>query len=69
MAVARIHPSAIVEPGVELGAGTAVWDNVHIRGPATIGRDCIIGEKTYVAYGVDFPRGHRRFSRLPPLRA
>jgi UDP-2-acetamido-3-amino-2,3-dideoxy-glucuronate N-acetyltransferase len=52
MAVARIHSSAIVEPGVELGAGTAVWDNVHIRGPATIGRDCIIGEKTYVAYGV-----------------
>lgn len=29
-----------------------MWDNVHIRGPATIGRDCIIGEKTYVAYGV-----------------
>jgi acetyltransferase-like isoleucine patch superfamily enzyme len=48
----RIHPTALVEPGVELGEGTSVWDNVHIRGPAEIGHDCIIGEKTYVAYGV-----------------
>ena len=48
----RIHATALVEPGVELGEGTSVWDNVHIRGPATIGHDCIVGEKTYVAYGV-----------------
>lgn len=48
----RIHPTAIVEDGVVIGPGTAIWDNVHVRGPATIGRDCIIGEKTYVAYGV-----------------
>lgn len=48
----RIHETALVEPGVELGEGTSVWDNVHIRGPARIGRDCIVGEKTYVAYGV-----------------
>jgi len=48
----RVHPTAIVEPGVELGTGTAVWDSVHIRGPARIGRDCIIGEKSYLAYGV-----------------
>ncbi len=49
---ARIHPSAIIEPGVEIGARTAVWDAVHIRGPAHVGHDCIIGEKTYIAYGV-----------------
>jgi len=48
----RIHPTAIVESGVSLGPGTAVWDNVHLRGPSEIGRDCIIGEKTYIAYGV-----------------
>lgn len=48
----RIHPTAIVEDGVEIGDGTAVWDNVHLRAPTTIGRDCIIGEKSYVAYGV-----------------
>jgi acetyltransferase-like isoleucine patch superfamily enzyme len=48
----RIHPTALIEPRVELGPGTSVWDNVHIRGPAWIGADCIIGEKTYIAYGV-----------------
>jgi UDP-2-acetamido-3-amino-2,3-dideoxy-glucuronate N-acetyltransferase len=51
-AAPRIHPTALVESGVEIGAGTSVWDNVHIRGPAWIGPDCIIGEKTYIAYGV-----------------
>jgi acetyltransferase-like isoleucine patch superfamily enzyme len=48
----RIHPTALIEPGVLIGAGTAIWDNVHIRAPATVGRQCIIGEKTYIAYGV-----------------
>lgn len=48
----RIHPTAIVEAGVELGDGTSVWDNAHIRGPSRIGRDCIIGGKSYIAYGV-----------------
>jgi len=48
----RIHPTAIVEDGVVIGPGTSIWDNVHVRGPATIGHDCIVGEKTYIAYGV-----------------
>lgn len=47
-----IHPTAIIEPGVKLGAQTRVWDNVHIREGAQIGRNCIIGEKTYIAYDV-----------------
>jgi UDP-2-acetamido-3-amino-2,3-dideoxy-glucuronate N-acetyltransferase len=49
----RIHPTALVEAGVEIGDGTSVWDSVHIRAPASIGRNCIIGEKTYIAYGVE----------------
>lgn len=48
----RIHPTALVEDGALIGAGTAIWDNVHVRAPARIGRSCIVGEKTYVAYGV-----------------
>jgi len=48
----RIHPTAIVEDGVEIGDGSSVWDNAHIRGPARIGRDCIVGGKSYIAYGV-----------------
>jgi len=45
----RIHPTAIIEDGVQIGAGTSIWDNVHIRSGAVIGENCIIGEKTYIA--------------------
>jgi UDP-2-acetamido-3-amino-2,3-dideoxy-glucuronate N-acetyltransferase len=48
----RIQPTAIIEPGVEIGPGTAIWDNVHVRHSTRIGAECIIGEKTYIAYGV-----------------
>jgi acetyltransferase-like isoleucine patch superfamily enzyme len=49
----RIHPTALIEAGVEIGDGTAVWDNVHVRGPGTsIGRECIVGEKSCIAPGV-----------------
>ncbi len=48
----HIHPTAIVEAGVHIGADTAIWDAVHIRHGARIGESCIIGEKTYIAYGV-----------------
>jgi acetyltransferase-like isoleucine patch superfamily enzyme len=57
MTAPGIHPTAIIEPGVTLGAGTAVWDNVHIRRDTTLGDECVVGEKTYIAYGVRI--GHR----------
>jgi len=49
---ARVHPTAIVEEGVEIGTGSSVWDHVHIRRAARIGRDCIVGGKSYIAYEV-----------------
>ncbi|MBV8949821.1 MAG: N-acetyltransferase [Actinobacteria bacterium] len=48
-----VHPRAEIEEGVEIGPGTSIWADVHVRGPARIGRECIVGEKTYIAYGVD----------------
>jgi UDP-2-acetamido-3-amino-2,3-dideoxy-glucuronate N-acetyltransferase len=48
----RIHPTAIVEEGVEIGPGTSIWDNVHVRHSTSIGAECIVGEKSYIAYGV-----------------
>jgi len=50
---ARLHPTALVEDGAVIGDGTAVWDNAHIRAPSRIGADCIVGGKSYIAYGVD----------------
>ncbi len=49
----RIHPTALIEDGVTLGPGTAIWDNVHVRHSTRIGAECIVGEKTYIAYGVN----------------
>jgi acetyltransferase-like isoleucine patch superfamily enzyme len=49
MSAPRIHPTALVEADVEIGESTAIWDNVHVRRGARIGRRCIVGEKTYIA--------------------
>ncbi len=49
---AQIHPTAMIEHGVQIGPGTVIWDSVHVRHSTTIGAECIIGEKTYIAYGV-----------------
>ena len=48
-----VHATAEIEAGVHLGAGTTVWAQTHVRGPGTrLGDDCIVGERTYIAYGV-----------------
>lgn len=52
-----VHPTAVLEAGVTVGRGTAIWDHVHVRRGTVIGDECVIGEKTYIAYGVRI--GHR----------
>ncbi|MEM7204680.1 MAG: acyltransferase [Planctomycetota bacterium] len=47
-----IHPTAIVEADVCLGAGVVLWDGVHVRARTTIGAATTVGEKTYIAYDV-----------------
>jgi len=63
---ARIHPTAEVEAGVEIGAGTAVWADVHARTGARVGRDCIIGEKTYIGpvYNLEVSEDHSYTANL-----
>jgi acetyltransferase-like isoleucine patch superfamily enzyme len=48
---AFVHPTADVEPGASIGAGTKVWHIAHIRSSATIGEDCVIGRNVYVDAG------------------
>ena len=48
----RVHPTAMIEDGVSIGRGSSIWDNVHIRHSTVIGEECIVGEKTYIAYDV-----------------
>lgn len=54
---ARIHATAIIEEDVALGAGSSVWDSVHIRRGTEIGEGVIVGEKTYIAYDVKIGNG------------
>lgn len=48
----QVDATAIVEDNVTLGAGTRVWSHVHIRRDTSLGEQCIVGEKSYIAYGV-----------------
>ncbi|MFN4262981.1 MAG: acyltransferase [Thioalkalivibrionaceae bacterium] len=43
-----IHPTAIVDDGAQLGAGTRVWHWVHICGGARIGERCSFGQNVFV---------------------
>ncbi len=49
---ASIHPSAIVEEGAAIGAGTRVWHHGHVMAGARIGERCSFGHACFVASGV-----------------
>lgn len=44
----QAHPSAIVDQGAQIGAGTRIWHFVHINPGAVIGERCVIGQGCYV---------------------
>jgi UDP-2-acetamido-3-amino-2,3-dideoxy-glucuronate N-acetyltransferase len=43
-----LHPGAVVEEGVSIGAGTRVWAFAHILSGAIIGADCNICDHTFI---------------------
>ncbi|NDY92600.1 acyltransferase [Ideonella livida] len=51
-APAWAHPSAIVDEGAQLGAGTKVWHFSHVCGGARIGPGCSLGQNVFVANDV-----------------
>lgn len=44
----QIHPSAIVDEGAEIGAGSRVWHFVHVCGGARIGCGVSLGQNVFV---------------------
>lgn len=48
---AAIHPTAVVEEGAVVGAGTRVWHLAHIRSGAQVGAGCVIGRAVFVDAG------------------
>jgi len=43
-----VHPSAVVDPGAEIGPETRVWHFVHVMPGARIGARCVIGQGCFV---------------------
>jgi UDP-2-acetamido-3-amino-2,3-dideoxy-glucuronate N-acetyltransferase len=43
-----VHPSAIVDAGARIGAGTRIWHWVHVCAGAVIGERCVLGQNVFV---------------------
>lgn len=46
------HPSAIIDEGAQIGAGSRVWHWAHICGGARIGDQCSFGQNVFVGNDV-----------------
>lgn len=47
-----IHPTACVDEGAKIGAGTKIWHFCHISSGCSIGENCTVGQNVFVAPGV-----------------
>ena len=43
-----VHPSAIIDAGAQIGAGSRIWHFVHICSGAVIGKGCSFGQNVFV---------------------
>ncbi|MBX7066605.1 MAG: Gfo/Idh/MocA family oxidoreductase [Parachlamydiales bacterium] len=48
----NIHPTAVIDPGAEIGAGTKIWHFSHIMSGSKIGPSCNLGQNVVVSPGV-----------------
>lgn len=44
----HVHPSAVIDAGARVGAGTRIWHFVHVMAGAEIGRECVIGQGCFI---------------------
>ncbi len=42
------HPTAIIDEGAQIGAGTRIWHWAHVCGGARIGANCSLGQGVFV---------------------
>ena len=45
------HPTAIIDAGAQIGAGSRIWHWVHVSACARIGRDCSLGQNVFIGAG------------------
>lgn len=51
------HPTAVIDPGAQLGPGTKVWHFSHVSPGAVIGANCSLGQNVFVANRVTVGNG------------
>jgi UDP-2-acetamido-3-amino-2,3-dideoxy-glucuronate N-acetyltransferase len=48
----RVHPSASVEEGAQVGRGTRIWHQAQVRAGAVVGQRCVVGKGAFIDTGV-----------------
>ncbi len=46
------HPSAVIDAGCQIGAGSKIWHFSHLMAGAVLGPQCNIGQNVFIANGV-----------------
>ncbi len=47
-----VHPTAVVDEPVTIGAGTKIWHFCHVMSGACLGERCNLGQNVFIAGGV-----------------
>ncbi|WP_367387858.1 acyltransferase [Lewinella sp. LCG006] len=55
-AIFYAHPSAIIDEGAQIGAGSKIWHFCHLMSGAIIGGGCSLGQNVFVANKVKLGR-------------
>ena len=46
------HPTAVIDPGARVGAGSRIWHFCHLMPDCELGEACSLGQNVFVASGV-----------------
>jgi UDP-2-acetamido-3-amino-2,3-dideoxy-glucuronate N-acetyltransferase len=52
-----VHPTAVIDDGVEIGADTKIWHFAHIISGSRIGERCVIGQNVMIGPNVRVGNG------------
>ena len=45
------HPTAVIDPGCEIGAGTKIWHFSHVMSGGRLGENCNVGQNVLISSG------------------
>jgi UDP-2-acetamido-3-amino-2,3-dideoxy-glucuronate N-acetyltransferase len=43
-----VHPTAIIDNGAQIGAGSRIWHFCHLMPTSKVGENCILGQNVYI---------------------